>query len=214
MKRSLLITEDEKRRISNMHKKAILKEQTQSPDAGGETVNDKLYELYNQINGLLKNCTALLQGEQRNKNFAPGSGFFLKDKSAFCNVNMNGPQAIKLEIVNGTTNRPVQVGDFKSLNEKPTLSSSFPINKTAPYTSDTVLTDVKRKNQLHNGITRFVPSIAPAFDQWLTTFAPTFAEFLNAAVFAFPDKPGTATFQEWGTRDMIAGGNVPVKTTT
>lgn len=209
MKRSLLITEDEKRRISNMHKKAILKEQTQSPEAGGETVNRKLYDTYLQIQGMLKECTQILAGEEKSK-FING-GFFLK--GAYCNVKKGGPQSVMFEIVN-SAGKQVIVGDFNARNEKPTLAATFTIAQTQPYNNESVKAPFNVKNRVQDGFNNFIPNLAPSFKSWVDKFAPTLAEFLNTAIFTFPDKPGTATFQSWGDADMIAGGNVPVKTTT
>lgn len=198
-------------------RRLLIKEQAQETDqstnAEVETVNDKIYELSLQINTKLKECTALLSGEKKGK-FEVRTGFFLKDKGAFCVVTKGGPNSVKFEIANGTSKNAIQVGDFRYLAQKPILSTSFATNVTTPYTTDDLSKKFQRVNGVENSINEFVPSIAPAFSQWLNTFLPSLVEILNTIVFAFPDKPGTATLQEWGTRDIIVGGNVPFKTTT
>jgi hypothetical protein len=195
-----IISEEEKRRILNMHKNAILKEQAAptTQTTGGETVGVKILRLYNEINKLMTEGTSIIQ---QNKIF--------KNKGAKFSFSPYGQgTTAAIEIIDGQ-NKPISV-KFGNAGTAP-IKVGFQINVAKPYTAQ----------QVQNTLTASGRGIGNALGQepynksqqavfaLLAKIAPLLTDFLNTAIFAFPDKPGTATFDmggTWGANEQMITG--------
>jgi hypothetical protein len=195
-----IISEEEKRRILNMHKNAILKEQAAptTQTTGGETVGTKLERIYREISALLNEGTTIIQ---KNK--------FLRQKGAKCLFSVQSATSCKIEIIDSANKSIVP-----NLGGNPyTMASYFQINTQKPYTESMVIQKLTKTSSLHIAIaSEAYNNILEPINTVFTKVAPLLTQFLNTAINAFPDKPGTATFDMgglWSTDKMITGYQNP-----
>lgn len=182
-----------------------LNEQDQPAAAAGETVGVKILRLFDEIDKLMTEGTSIIQ---QNKIF--------KDKAAKFRFTPYGQgTTAAIEIIDGKNDAiPVKYGNTGTSP----IKVGFQINVTKPYTTQ----------QIQNTLTASGRGIGNALGQapynksqqavfaLLAKVAPLLTDFLNTAIFAFPDKPGTATFDMGGTwgqnEQMITGYQNPVST--